>query len=140
MTRDEAHWSTGIAANPQSVLVLSTREESIASLTFLHSAPAEAGLGIDEYVDSPGMRYQTHSASPILSNLILKLDVVGGNASCGIAPGSTGDNDQSALDGEGATVHEVSNVPPANPRPAFTHLPRVNISVLNSLIPCKVTA
>jgi hypothetical protein len=66
------------------------------------------------------MRCQTHSASPILSNLILKLDIVGGGASCGITPGSTGNNDQFALDGENATVHEAFNVPLVNSRPAFT--------------------
>jgi hypothetical protein len=71
------------------------------------------------------MRYQTHSESPILSNLILKLDMAKGSASCGIAVGEVGemgDNDRSDPDGVVATVHEALSVPPVNSKPALTHL------------------
>jgi hypothetical protein len=81
------------------------------------------------------MRYQTHSESPILSNLILKLDIAKGSASCGIAVGEVGevgeagemsemgDNDRSDPDGVVATVHEALSVPPVNSKPALIHLP-----------------
>jgi hypothetical protein len=81
------------------------------------------------------MRYQTHNESPILSNLILKLDMAEGSASCGIAVGEAGemgemgDNDRSDPDGVVATVHEALSVPPVNSKPALTHLPWIGGSI-----------
>ena len=59
-------------------------------------SPAAAGLEVEENPDIPGMRYQIHNESPIISNLTLKLNIAKGSASCGIAMGEVGemgDND-----------------------------------------------
>jgi hypothetical protein len=88
-----------IAYSTQTPYLSSTPEKNpITSLTFLHSALAAAGLGVEENSDIPGMRYQTYSESPILSNLTLKLDIAKGSASCSIAVG------------EGAEVGEVGEM------------------------------
>ena len=54
-------------------------------------SPAAAGLRLEANPGIPGMRYQIHSESPIISNMTLKLDIVKGSASCGIAVGEVGE-------------------------------------------------
>src|SRR5271154_6508147 len=54
------------------------------------------------------MRYQTHSESPILSNLTLKLDIAKGSASCGIAVGEVAEVGEVGKMGDNDTTHCVS--------------------------------